>query len=52
LTVVKAIAGPSDDIRPFAGLCARAVADHMMALGTICGGGSAPHCGWCAAAAA
>ena len=35
-----------------AGRCARAAADHAMALGTICGGDSAPHCGWCAATVA
>lgn len=34
-----------------AGLAADLARQHMALLGTICGVGSAPHCGWCYVAA-
>lgn len=34
-----------------ASLAASLARDHMISLGTICGAGSHPHCGWCYGAA-
>lgn len=34
-----------------AGLAADLARDHMIRLGALCGGGFAPHCAWCYAAA-
>lgn len=31
-------------------LAASLAGEHMIQLGTICGGGAQPHCGWCYAA--
>lgn len=35
-----------------AGLAADLARDHMRLIGTICGAGAEPHCGWCYGAAA
>jgi len=34
-----------------AGLAADLARDHMLQIGTLCGAGPAPHCGWCYGAA-
>jgi hypothetical protein len=34
-----------------AGFAADLARDHMVVLGTVCGAGQTPHCGWCFGAA-